>query len=164
MGFWMTAARGIDRGFQPGFASRSGAGGLPGLMIAVLAVGSGVVEPFCARLRHRQLPFGALDSESDPSDEPIKTRDDRLPRMQTIIQRKQGYFRKAIIIASSPVLRTEEDGAVGPVAASPVVVRRLHLASEGERSCFRRLAWEFVGILFLSDKGTAVSNYRTEEG
>jgi len=60
----MTAARGIDRGFQPGFASRSGAGGLPGLMIAVLAVGSGGVEAFCARLRHRQLPFGVVDSES----------------------------------------------------------------------------------------------------
>ncbi len=74
---------------------RAGAGGLPGLMIAVLAVGSGVVEPFCARLRHRQLPFGALDSESDPSDEPIKTLDDRLRRMQTIIQRKQGVLSES---------------------------------------------------------------------
>ena len=64
MGFWMAAARGLDGGFQPGFASRSAAGGLPGLMMAVLAVGSGVVEAFCARLRHRQLPFGVLDSES----------------------------------------------------------------------------------------------------
>ena len=53
----MTAARGIDRGFQPGFASRSGAGGLPGLMIAVLAVGSGVVEALCAQLRHDSFGF-----------------------------------------------------------------------------------------------------------
>jgi hypothetical protein len=37
---------------------------LAGLMIAVLAAGSSVVEAFCAQLRHRQLPFDVLDSES----------------------------------------------------------------------------------------------------
>ena len=83
----MTAARGVDGGFQPGFASRSAAGGLPGLMIAVSAVGSGVVEAFCARLRHRQLPFGVLDSESG---RPMRATSDAFSRSKTPMRAWRG--------------------------------------------------------------------------
>lgn len=64
LAFGRRGRAGLIVGFNPIFRRAAGAGGAPGLMIAVLAVFFGIREVFCAQIRHRQLPFGVLDSEN----------------------------------------------------------------------------------------------------